>query len=621
MHRHLISCEGQVVEVSCPLLLSADIEMLFGDILVSAAPATTRIEILSEPADSFTLVDVEKTTSGLSREELVSFLMDAVLRALIGQQKGAVALHAGAVESNGKAVLVAGASGAGKTSLTCWLIDRDLRYLTDEIVLLRPDPPLVGWLPRSLVVKAGSARHITGMRAFRTLDRVSAGSELMLRVPAIPVADAPLPVSLIIFPSFKAGSTLRIEGLSAAECGLKLVECNLNARNFPDGGFAAIARLAREAPAFRLEYGHFDQLPDCLDVIVELATSGRLDGGGMRRFLRGYGKPTVATPAARLADVPKANVPATTPLRHQRKALTIGMATYDDYDGVYFTLQALRMYHADALEDAEILVVDNNPSGPCSAALKSLEHSTPAYRYVPEPAKEGTAIRQRIFEEATGDFVVSMDCHVLVMPGALGRLRGHIARNPDTGDLLQGPLLHDDLKKLASHFHPEWRGGMYGYWDMDPRAEDPEAPPFDIPMQGLGLYACRRSAWPGYNPRFRGFGGEEGYVHEKVRRNGGRTLCLPFLRWVHRFDRPLGLPYQNRWSDRIRNYIIGFRELGWATEGIDRHFIELLGAGADTMIAQIYGEIERSQASAAMAVLPSPVSSSAPSSSSMDKAS
>ncbi len=27
------------------------------------------------------------------------------------------------------------------------------------------------------------------------------------------------------------------------------------------------------------------------------------------------------------------------------KLLTIGMSTYDDFDGVYFTLQSLRMYH------------------------------------------------------------------------------------------------------------------------------------------------------------------------------------------------------------------------------------------------------------------------------------
>ncbi len=119
---------------------------------------------------------------------------------------------------------------------------------------------------------------------------------------------------------------------------------------------------------------------------------------------------------------------------------------------------------------------------------------------------------------------------------------------------------------------------MYGVWESDPRGEDPQAPSFDIPMQGLGLFACRRAAWPGFNPRFRGFGGEEGYIHEKTRQRGGRTLCLPFLRWVHRFERPLGPPYRNCWEDRIHNYYVGFTELGLDTAEMEVHFAELLGA-------------------------------------------
>jgi hypothetical protein len=111
-------------------------------------------------------------------------------------------------------------------------------------------------------------------------------------------------------------------------------------------------------------------------------------------------------------------------------------------------------------------------------------------------------------------------------------------------------------------------------------------------MHGLGLFACRRAAWPGFHPNFRGFGGEEGYIHEKVRQHGGRILCLPFLRWLHRFGRPLGLAYINRWEDRIRNYVIGFGELGLDTTEMESHFAELLGAQTSKRIfAQIRLEL------------------------------
>ncbi len=270
-------------------------------------------------------------------------------------------------------------------------------------------------------------------------------------------------------------------------------------------------------------------------------------------------------------------IPAATPRREKPK-LCVGMATYDDYDGVYFTVQAIRMFHSEIAEEMELLVIDNNPTGRCAEALKNLDAWIPNYRYVPEAEFHGTAARDFIFRETNADYVLVMDCHVLIVPGALRRLLEYFEANRDCADLLQGPLLYDDLTNLSTHFEPVWRQGMYGIWGTDPRGNDPEAPPFEIPMQGLGLFACRRDAWPGLNARFRGFGGEEGYIHEKFRRAGAKVLCLPFLRWSHRFHRPLGVPYAADWADRMRNYLIGHQELGLDPVQIETHFNELLGA-------------------------------------------
>jgi hypothetical protein len=120
---------------------------------------------------------------------------------------------------------------------------------------------------------------------------------------------------------------------------------------------------------------------------------------------------------------------------------------------------------------------------------------------------------------------------------------------------------------------------MYGAWRTDERGTDPDAPPFEIPMQGLGAFACRRQAWPGFNPRLSGFGGEEGYLHEKIRRNGGKVFCLPFLRWMHRFDRPQGTRYPVSWKDRIRNYLIEYDELGLDPAPVVAHFEKHLAPG------------------------------------------
>ena len=248
--------------------------------------------------------------------------------------------------------------------------------------------------------------------------------------------------------------------------------------------------------------------------------------------------------------------------------LTVGMATYRDFDGVYFTLQALRLYQD--MKGVEILVVDNFG---CETTRAFVESSTGG-RYVLAPEQMGTsAPRDLVFREARGEAVLCVDSHVLLTQGVLARLKRFYRDHPDCLDLLQGPLVKDNLEDLSSHFDPVWQHHMWGVWGLDPRAlEDPDGEPFDIPMQGLGLFSCRKAAWPGFHPGFRGFGGEEGYIHQKFRNLGRRCLCLPWLRWLHRFGRPAGAPYPVRLRDRITNYLIGHREVGLDETPVLEHF-------------------------------------------------
>ena len=99
------------------------------------------------------------------------------------------------------------------------------------------------------------------------------------------------------------------------------------------------------------------------------------------------------------------------------------------------------------------------------------------------------------------------------------------------------------------------------------------------------LFSCRKDAWLSFNPRFRGFGGEEGYIHEKFRRAGRRCLCLPALRWMHRFSRPGGVPYRLTVEDKLRNYLIGHAELGMDIAPVLRHFADFLPS--ETIVATV----------------------------------
>jgi len=244
------------------------------------------------------------------------------------------------------------------------------------------------------------------------------------------------------------------------------------------------------------------------------------------------------------------------------KLLTIGMATYDDFDGVYFSVQALRMYHDIVNTDSvEIIVVDNNPNGAHGQPVKDLITGwVPNGKYIPFTEKTSTSSRNEIFRNATGKFCISMDCHVLFYKNAIDNLLTYYNNNPNSKDIIHGPLIYDDLKSPSTHFKPTWGGDMYGQWATD--SENlAKKEPFEIPMQGLGVFSCRTSAWLGFNPLFRGFGGEEGYIHEKFRRNGGKVICLPGFDWLHRFGRPQGVKYPLILEDRIWNYFVGWLEI------------------------------------------------------------
>ena len=254
--------------------------------------------------------------------------------------------------------------------------------------------------------------------------------------------------------------------------------------------------------------------------------------------------------------------------------LTIGMATYNEYDGVYFTVQAIRLYHPEVTDETEIIILDNHPTGQDSPRLRDLADRVPQCRYVPYSDFTGTAVRDALFRLALSPLVLVMDSHVLVAPGALKRLIDYGEAYPDSRDLLQGPILSDDHHHLDTHWTPlpDLLDGFPGTWAADERGLDIEADPFEIPLMGLGLFACRREAWPGFHPLFREFGGEEGYIHEKIRRNGGRTLCLPFLRWMHRFGPRRG-GYPNTSQAHVRNYLLGYLELGMDFAPIHRYFV------------------------------------------------
>ncbi len=267
------------------------------------------------------------------------------------------------------------------------------------------------------------------------------------------------------------------------------------------------------------------------------------------------------------------------------KKLTVGMAYYRDWPGLWATIQSLRLNHPECLDQIEIVVVDNDPEGnPDDPSEDS--HSGKARRlcqrigarYEHFKAVSGTAAAKgRVFDLATSPAVLVIDCHVLLPTGVLKHLVDWFQANPESKDLYQGPCIGDggwgDI--VGTHFAPRWGSLMYGQWAVFDRITL-GVDPIEIQMQGCGMFACNRAAWPGFHPKLRGFGPEEFHIHQRIRRAGGKCYCLPWLRWCHRFGNPGGhKPPGLGPEERLRGHLITHLDTGapGLTE-IRQHFVD-----------------------------------------------
>ena len=72
---------------------------------------------------------------GATEEDIASFILGWSISFLF-MQRGISAIHCSALEMNGKAVLVAGYSGAGKSTITLSLLKKGYKYLADDIAMV-----------------------------------------------------------------------------------------------------------------------------------------------------------------------------------------------------------------------------------------------------------------------------------------------------------------------------------------------------------------------------------------------------------------------------------------------------------------------------------------------------
>jgi hypothetical protein len=95
--------------------------------------------------------------------ELAACLKAYLIQRILDRRAGDVAFHSAMLSRIGKALLISGAPGAGKSTLTARLLEEGYEYAGDDVVLIAPNGKAEG-LPFPITLKSGSWNLVNRFR-------------------------------------------------------------------------------------------------------------------------------------------------------------------------------------------------------------------------------------------------------------------------------------------------------------------------------------------------------------------------------------------------------------------------------------------------------------------------
>jgi hypothetical protein len=203
--------------------------------------------------------------------DLLARIVQGVLARLYDQ--GIYAIHAGAVVDRGAALMIAGPSGRGKTTLVLGLLRRGLGLLSDEFAVVDSVAQLIQPYRRSLHIRPGTPELIPELGFLRDRPQMRLGGgiewsltpgDLELVLPGRLAAAAPLGAVLLLDGAPRPGADPEIVAVSPAVATIELLRGTWAASVDFAGGLARIGRLLDGVACARLRAGAFEPTLDAV---------------------------------------------------------------------------------------------------------------------------------------------------------------------------------------------------------------------------------------------------------------------------------------------------------------------------------------------------------------------
>ena len=219
--------------------------------------------------------------SDIAAIHILDRLVDAVQRGL--HARGLISIHSAAVATPGGILVIAGASGQGKSTLALGLAERGFGLLSDELAIVDRDGSVLPY-PRSVHVRPATLDLIPALGFLAERPRLTLGggsewaltpAELRDRWGGTPPTAGPL-AAIILLDGVPGANEPSLTAISPAIASLELTRSSWAASVAFGNTLARLATFASSVPCARLRSGPLERT---LDVVTDRLTDAGLVAG------------------------------------------------------------------------------------------------------------------------------------------------------------------------------------------------------------------------------------------------------------------------------------------------------------------------------------------------------